>query len=197
MKQTLRALATMAAVLGAGMAQGQSSNHAGGSAHAGHGTHGAQQPTADANSPSAILPKEGGNGAFAAVAEIVGLLSTDPATDWSRVDIGALRDHLVDMDRLITDTQVRMQPVDGGADFLIAVPDRQASAAARMVPAHAPVLAAETGWDSTVADLGDHLVWTVTGDAERIRALGFFGLMATGDHHRAHHLALARGQAVH
>jgi hypothetical protein len=30
----------------------------------------------------------------------------------------------------------------------------------------------------------------------RIRGLGFIGLMATGDHHTAHHMALARGDAM-
>lgn len=69
----------------------------------------------------------------------------------------------------------------------------------RMVPAHAPVLAAETGWNSVARDDGTELVWRVTStsDEVKIRALSFFGLMATGNHHREHHLALARGQAPH
>ena len=40
---------------------------------------------------------EGGQGAFAAIAEVVALLDADPATDWSRVDIEGLRQHLIDM----------------------------------------------------------------------------------------------------
>ncbi len=36
---------------------------------------------------------------------------------------------------------------------------------------------------------------TVTGaDPDRIRALGFIGVMTVGMHHQAHHLALATGQ---
>ena len=31
----------------------------------------------------------------------------------------------------------------------------------------------------------------------QIRALGFFGLLATGAHHQAHHLAIARGGGAH
>lgn len=39
---------------------------------------------------------EAGQDAFAAIQEVV-LLEADPDTDWSRVDIDALRDHLIDM----------------------------------------------------------------------------------------------------
>jgi hypothetical protein len=35
------------------------------------------------------------------------------------------------------------------------------------------------------------------GAVARIQALGFFGLMATGDHHRMHHIAMAKGEAAH
>jgi hypothetical protein len=45
-------------------------------------------------------PAEAGQGAFAAIAEIVALLEADPNTDWSKVNIAALREHLVDMDEL-------------------------------------------------------------------------------------------------
>jgi hypothetical protein len=31
----------------------------------------------------------------------------------------------------------------------------------------------------------------------RIRGLGFFGVMASGAHHQAHHLAIAKGEHVH
>jgi hypothetical protein len=42
----------------------------------------------------------------------------------------------------------------------------------------------------TVADPSD------TAAVAKIRALGFIGLMATGDHHAAHHMALARGDVM-
>jgi len=70
-----------------------------------------------------------------------------------------------------------------------------------MVPAHAPFLTAETGSQSEVVSDGAEIVWTVNaadaGAFARIKALGFFGLMATGDHHRMHHMAMARGEAAH
>ena len=146
------------------------------------------------------LPSEPGSAAFAAIAEIVAMLTADPQTDWSRVDIDALRTHLVDMDALVSGAVQRSEPVPGGLRMHIDRDGRAGSAVLRMVPAHAPVLAEETGWQSEVS-VGDEITWTVTGpgpaDQQRIRALGFFGLMATGDHHRQHHLALARGETAH
>jgi len=140
-------------------------------------------------------PQEPGQGAFAAIAEIVKILGNDPATDWSRVDIAALRDHLLDMDLLITDTKVVTTPIAGGLEMSVSA----SGASGRMVPAHGPVLAGETGWLSSQTQQGDTIKWRVTSpdDEAKIRALGFFGLMATGDHHRAHHLAIATGTSPH
>lgn len=147
-------------------------------------------------------PAETGQDAFAATAEIVQLLAADPDTDWDRVDIGALVAHLRDMDRLFMNAEVEHRLIGGGLSMRVSTTGPGGAAARAMVPAHAPMLAAETGWTSTVEDKGDALVWTVTdtsaADGEtRIRALGFFGLMATGAHHRSHHLALARGARGH
>lgn len=148
---------------------------------------------------AATLPTEPGQGAFAAIAEIVALLIADPETDWSRVDIAALRQHLVDMDNLVTSAEVTQENRPDGAVFHARLSGPGGAAVGRMVPAHAPVLAAETGWSSTAVTTGDDIVWTVTSpeNADAIHALGFFGLMAIGNHHQAHHLALATGRMVH
>ena len=144
------------------------------------------------------LPSEPGNDAFAALSEIVQILSDDPETDWNRVDIGAVRRHLADMDALVKGAVVEATQLQHGLEMRVALDGRAGEAASRMVPAHSRVLAAETGWSSDIVAREDHLVWAVVGSTEadgtRIQALGFFGLMATGDHHRAHHLALARGR---
>ncbi|SNS06748.1 hypothetical protein [Antarctobacter heliothermus] len=142
---------------------------------------------------------EGGQGAFAALAEIVSLLSADPDTDWSKVDIGALRRHLQDMDQLAMTVDAVEKPIPGGLKITILRDSPGAKAAWRMVPAHTPVLTAETGWKSDVAVQEDRIIWTVTSDSAeaQVRGLGFFGLMATGNHHPAHHLAIARGAAPH
>lgn len=145
------------------------------------------------------LPQEPGQGAFAAISEIVALLLADPATDWSSVDINALRQHLVDMDNLITQTQAQTTQIDNGLEIQITLTGVGGGSAERMVPAHAPVLGAETGWASVVTRADNMLVWRVTDMAavDTIRALGFYGLMAVGDHHRAHHLGMAVGEMVH
>ncbi len=145
------------------------------------------------------LPTEPGQGAFAAISEIVTLLSADPHTDWDAVDIDALRDHLVDMDNLVTHTEVTAKTVEGGLEMTVSLAGVGGLAASRMVPAHGPVLAAETGWNVDLQTGDEALIWTVTSDNDtaKIRALGFYGLMATGDHHREHHIGMAKGQMVH
>ncbi|MBV1896117.1 MAG: hypothetical protein KUG70_06635 [Rhodobacteraceae bacterium] len=146
-----------------------------------------------------VLPTEPGQGAFAAISEIVTMLGADPATDWATVDITGLRNHLVDMDGLVSESIITSREIPGGLEFSIDLGKSGNQAASRMVPAHAPFVHAETGWSSLVSQDGDTLIWVVTSnpDALQIRALGFFGLMATGDHHRAHHLAMARGDIAH
>jgi hypothetical protein len=162
--------------------------------HADHASHGRSAATAASD-----IPTEPGDTAFAAITEIVAILSDDPETDWSRVNIDGLRQHLVDMNRLILGAQVQSDPMPGGLRMRIDTSGRGGEAATRMVPAHGPVLAAETGWSSDVVIKGDDIIWTVEGDGveRQIQALGFFGLMAIGDHHRIHHIALARGAPAH
>ncbi len=67
--------------------------------------------------------KEGGQSAFAAIQEIVSQLMADPETDWSRVDIEALRQHLVDMDNVTLRARVHVQEVEDGARFEVSSKD--------------------------------------------------------------------------
>lgn len=46
------------------------------------------------------LQTQPGQDAFGAVQEIVALLEADPATDWSKVNLDALRVHLIDMNEV-------------------------------------------------------------------------------------------------
>lgn len=142
---------------------------------------------------------EPGQGAFAALSEVVALLRQSPDTDWERVGIKRLRDHLVDMDLLMMYAQAEETHLQDGLQIRISMMGEAGGAVSRMVPAHGPVLSAETGWRSHVVREGDALVWTVTSkeDASQIGALGFFGLMAVGDHHRAHHLGIVIGHGMH
>lgn len=105
------------------------------------------------------------------------------------------------MNRLVLETDVQTIDRPDGIKMRISLKGAGRDAANRMVTAHGPVLAAETGWMSDVS-FGDEVIdWTVTGEGDhtpsRIKALGFYGLMATGDHHRTHHFAIARGKPMH
>jgi hypothetical protein len=145
-----------------------------------------------------------GQAAFEAVAEVVALLDADPATDWPRVDLLALREHLVDMDRLMLDARVVEEPVPGGFRATVTASEPRGRAAiARMVPAHAGMLGGTT-MSAAVREAEGGVELTVTagdpndpGAVDRLRGLGFYGFMALGDHHRPHHLALARGRSMH
>lgn len=140
---------------------------------------------------------EPGQSAFATVAEVVAILRADPATDWSKVDIAALRNHLLDMDLLMLRSTVSREKIPGGMIFTVTGADRTVGAIRGMVPSHAPYIEAETGWKVNVQLLDNGAVMRVTGDETQIRALGFYGLMTVGAHHQAHHLALARGEMPH
>ena len=161
---------------------------------AGHSTHAMHAGTI-------AVPTEPGQAAFAAIAEIVAILTADPHTDWSRVDIDALRAHLVDMDRVTLGADVTTRTVPGGASFAITATDEATrTSIRRMALAHATTMSGTGGWAYAVETTGDGARLTVTGpeaDAPRILGLGFFGIMAGGGHHPAHHLALARGAAPH
>jgi hypothetical protein len=162
---------------------------------------GMQHAAVHSDHHGAALPSEPGQGAFAAIAEIVALLEADPGTDWSKVDIGALREHLVEMNELMLNAVAREEPVPGGLRIEVTGEGRTLRAIRAMVPAHAVELAKIEGWQAeATADPAGAVLMATSADPRqeaRIRALGFFGLMATGAHHQAHHWAIATGQPVH
>ena len=77
-----------------------------------------------------------GQAAFAAIAEIVRILEADPKTDWSKVNLEALRQHLIDMDDLTLRATVATQPVTGGATFTVTGAGRVRDAIRRMAKEH-------------------------------------------------------------
>ena len=151
-----------------------------------------------ARSPLPVLP---GQDAFAAIQEIVRLLEADPATDWSRVDLDALRLHLVDMAEVTLRAEVVTRPVEGGIEVSATGQGRTLAALRRMLPAHARELDRMAGWHASTEPLPEGVRLTVTAadprEVAHIRGLGFFGLLASGAHHQAHHLAIARGAHAH
>jgi len=93
------------------------------------------------------LPREAGQSAFAAIQEIVVLLEADRKTDWSRVDIEALRQHLIDMQNVTLSTKVLSREISIGIRFE-ATSDTPAVAASikRMVIAHVMTMDGVNGW---------------------------------------------------
>src|SRR5271169_5032421 len=85
----------------------------------------------------APAPAQPGQGAFAAIQEIVEILEADPATDWSKVNIEALRQHLIDMDNVTLRAEVKSEAVDGGMRFTVSGAGAVKESIQRMVTAHA------------------------------------------------------------
>lgn len=150
---------------------------------------------------SGALPTLPGQAAFGAISEVVRLLEADPKTDWSRVNIEALRQHLIDMDEVTMHAAVAQRNVPGGAEMDVTGTGRTADAIKRIVVNHARMLDQDNEYHATAQTIENGARITVTAkqaaDARtvaRIRGLGFAGLMTEGNHHAAHHLAIARGE---
>ena len=142
-------------------------------------------------------PTEVGQSAFAALAEIVDMLRQNSHTDWTTVDIPALRRHLVDMELLATQSIAGQKEVEGAVQFDVTGGPDVVAALHRMVPAHAPFLDAETGWTTEVERYETGVIVRVEGEQQMIKALGFHGLMTIGAHHQEHHLGIATGTMTH
>jgi len=153
------------------------------------------------HAPASANPIESGQAQFAAIAEIVTYLRSDPKTDWSKVDIKALRDHLVDMDSVTTKAEVALT-IDGmTVTFAITGDDPTAASIQRMVLAHSPMLQQSTGWSVTAYELPGGATMVVKATSQdilnQVTGLGFFGLMTVGAHHQQHHLMIAMGHSPH
>lgn len=145
------------------------------------------------------MPTMPGQEAFGTIQEIVRILEADPSTDWSKVNIAGLREHLIDMDEVTMHAAAKTRMLDGGIEFTVTGAGRTLPAIKRMVPAHATVLRS-LGWKATTEDLPDGVKLTVmASEAQplvKLKALGFIGIMAHGAHHQAHHLMIAKGEMM-
>ena len=156
-----------------------------------------------ANAPAdpAADPQEPGQSAYAAIGEIVRILVSDPKTDWAKVDVDRLRQHLVDMDAVTLRSRVQTTRLRNGAQFVVTGPPEVADGIKRMVSAHFSEPDVGAGWSFNTSPRADGAVVTVTSadpaQAARIAALGFYGVLTMGDHHQPHHLMMARGGMQH
>jgi hypothetical protein len=156
-----------------------------------------------AATPAASTPSLPGQDAFGAIAEVVSLLDADPDTDWSRVDLERLRQHLIDMNEVVLRSAVKASPVPAGLAMEITGAPRTERAIRAMLVPHAVELDGMADWTARTERIPGGLRLTVTaraaGDARtvaRIRGLGFAGLLVQGGHHGPHHLAMAKGEAL-
>jgi hypothetical protein len=148
----------------------------------------------------ATLP---GQDAFGAITEIVRTLDADPATDWTKVDLERLRQHLIDMNEVVLRSAVKPAPVPGGLAMDVTGAGRTEQAIHAMVVPHAAELDRMPAFSAKTEPIAGGVRLTVVAkkadDAKvvaRIRGLGFAGLMTEGAHHQAHHLAMAKGEAI-
>jgi hypothetical protein len=153
---------------------------------------------------SSVIPVSPGQAAYGVISEIVRILQTDPTTDWAKVDIEALRQHLIDMDEVTMRSVVARHNVDGGFEASVTGTGRTIAAIRRMTKNHLAMLDAGPDYHATAVEIPDGVRVTVTARTRadsaavaRVRGLGFAGILVEGDHHASHHLAIARGESVH
>jgi len=189
------------------MMQGQGGNmgqgmHGGmgmqGGMHRGMDGHGAMHGQ---RSGAIGVPTMSGQDAFGAIQEVVQILQDDPTTDWSKVNIGALRQHLIDMNEVTLHAAAAERMLDNGIEISVTGEGHTLDAIKHMVPAHVNELR-EIGWNAKSDELPNGIKLTVmASEAQpltKLKALGFMGIMVQGSHHQPHHLMMAKGQfAMH
>ena len=147
-----------------------------------------------------VTPTHVGQSAFATIQEIVGILEADPKTDWSKVNIDALREHLIDMSNVTLAAKVKSEAIEGGRRFILSGKGDVKASIRRMMTAHAMQMNGTAGWffSANETDRGAMLTVTVpAADMNKLKALGFLGLMTRGMHNQQHHLMIARGDNPH
>jgi hypothetical protein len=142
-------------------------------------------------------PTMPGQDAFGTIQEVVQILEADPTTDWSKVNVSALRQHLIDMNEVTLHAVAAERTFDGGIEIAVTGEGRTLEAIKRMVPAHASQLT-KIGWNAKTDDLPNGVKLTVTSSdpkqVVKLKALGFMGIMVQGGHHQPHHLMIAKGE---
>jgi len=148
-------------------------------------------------------PPPSGSPIFDALGMQVAMLDADSTTDWSKVNLEELRQHLIDMNDVMMNAKAVQKPVDGGVTMTITGTGRTVAAIQRMVVNHMNMLQTSGKYVTKVTKTKDGVTATVTAPAPasekavaRIRGLGFAGLMTEGTHHMRHHGNMARGDSM-
>jgi hypothetical protein len=104
------------------------------------------------------------------------------------------------MDNVTMRAEVKQESVAGGIRFVVSGTGPVRDSIQRMVSAHARIMNGVDNWNFVVANTATGADLTVTvpaKDAEKLRGLGFIGVLARGMPHQAHHLMIARGMDPH
>lgn len=153
-----------------------------------------------AGRPTASTPTQPGQAAFAAIQEIVDILEADRTTDWTKVNIEALRQHLIDMDNVTLHAQAKPESIENGMKFNVTGNGSIRDSIRRMIMAHAATMNGVGGWRFEASEIegGASLAVLVPAkDTMKLRGLGFIGVMTHGMHHQQHHMMIARGDNPH
>ena len=150
---------------------------------------------------ASTTPTLPGQDAFGAIQEVVRILDADPKTDWSKVDLEALRQHLIDMNEVTLHADAAPKQIDDGLEIAVKGSGRTLVAIQRMIPAYAEMANGHNGWSAKASEIPNGELLTVTAtdpkQVQHIRGLGFIGLLASGSWHQPHHLAMAKGEFDH
>ena len=119
-------------------------------------------------------------------------------TDWSQVNLEALRQHLLDMKAFTEEVEVLSQnPIESGIEIQVKPQTEIAGIAlSNVFKMHPSMIKSEQGWEMK-ASQSDNSIWTITcttdktSEVDKIRGLGYIGLLATGAHHQLHHWMIA------
>src|SRR5258708_3740127 len=106
-----------------------------------------------ATSAGTTVPKLPGQDAFGAIQEIVEMLNADPKTDWLKVDLETLRQHLIDMNEVTLKAVATAKAIDGGVEVGVTGDGRTLAAIQRMLPAWAATMNGHNGWSTKAVTL--------------------------------------------
>lgn len=147
------------------------------------------------------LPAETGQSAFTAIQEIVAKLGADPATNWTNVNIEALRQHLIDMNAVTLSAAVQTESLADGRKFSVSGEGQVVSSIQRMLSGHAATMNGKDGWTffSEITSNGGAMVVKPpkAADMAELDGLGFIGILTMGMHHQEHHWMIVRGGQLH
>jgi len=169
-----------------------------------HDTHMIQEPAQAGITMVSTSPlTETGNAIFATLQEVVNQMLLDDDTEWEKVDLESLRQHLIDMENFTVNVQVISKTnIEQGVQIIIEPSTIQAAGSLdRALSAHPAMLEQETGWRMISEKSGNNYRLEITStnpeDVIKIRALGYIGIMTMGSHHQPHHWAMASGNNPH